>query len=214
MIDSNPCNEPPGGVTIPTICRNDLDEVSEPHEPPIGLEGGSLYMSWNLQIIESTTNQADPRPYKYVLADSSRRRGDVAVVKILTERNDGQVSFARYLLPQATGAHVLIWLQKLISDPSEYPPRYENRPTDAQILIRGDNLFIETDRRLNAPYATYKLGRRHGYAHPGYERHFRIAAWAIVDETGHVVHENNDPFGRAFNDSGDDGYYLYIYFHH
>jgi hypothetical protein len=166
-----------------------------------------------MEITELGYQSADSRPYKYVLVDSSANRGAIAVVKVLTEQNGGRVSSKRYLLPKETKARVLIWLQQLTSASPPYPADYEDRASDAQVLVKGDNLLIETDRQLHASHATYKNSRRFGYEHPGYSRHFRIAAWAIINETGGLVMENNDPFGRSFTDSGEDAYQIYISFH-
>jgi hypothetical protein len=210
--DTNPCDAPEGTVLLPTICRNDIDPIADPHEPPIGFGDGSLYMSWNLQLAESTQGAAtDPRPYKYVLADQTRQRGHVAVVRILTEKNNGRAGFARYILPISTEARVLIWLQQLQWGSPGYPAVYENQSSDAHILVRGNNLVIETDRRMQASLATYKNSRRYGYEHPGYDRHFRIAAWKIVDSHNQVVTDSN---GREFkSDPNDEGHYIYISFH-
>ena len=80
-------------------------------------------------------------------------------------------------------------------------------------MIRGDNILIETDRQLRGNYHTYKSNRRFGYEHPGFARHFRIAAWAIVDDNGSVIKENDDTFGEAFSDFDQDGYKIYVSFH-
>lgn len=207
------CFQPEQTVTVPLICLNDLDHTGEPHEPPIGFLGGSLYMSWDLQITESSFDSG-PRPYKYVLVNSDVHKGDIAVVKVMTEGNDGHATFRRYLLPRQTRARLLIWLHQLTNDSPPYPARYENKTSEPQILLKGSHLLIESDKRLQASYATYKNKRRFGIAHPGYDRHFRIAAWAIVTEGGELVTENNDPFGLPFTHTGGEGYQIYVSFHH
>lgn len=220
MID--PCKQPEPEVTLPTVCLNDLVHTEEPHEPPIGFEDGSLSITWDLNLIETILPPIpnDPRPFKYVLADSSVFRGPIAVARILTETDSGTVCFVRYILPETSQARILIWLQQLASTSPTHPPVFEPKPTQAQLFLRGGNriggqsFLIETDRALSLSHETHKLHRRFGFEHPGFQRHFRIAAWAIVHPDGNCVHENNDPFGQAFRDSGQDGYKIYLSFHH
>ena len=211
-----PCDNPDESqVRLPTICRTDIDPAKDPHEPPIGFGDGSLYISWDLQLAEGTRGSgADPRPYKYVLDDSTTHRGDVAVVRILTEKSNGRASFTRYILPRETAARVLIWLQQLTWNSLGFPAAYEDALNEAQILVKGNEPSIETDQPLQASLATYKNNRPFGYEHPGYDRHFRIAKWEIRDSSNNIVSENNDPSLRKFrSDDNDEGHYIYISFH-
>jgi hypothetical protein len=215
-VEILPCENPDESqVRLPTICRIDIDPAGDPHEPPIGFGDGSLYISWNLQLAEGTQGSAgNPRPYQYILADQTKPRGDVAVVRILTEKNNGRAGFTRYILPRTTEARVLIWLQQLTWNSPGFPAAYEGPSAEAQILVKGNYLSIETDRSLQASLATYKNNRRFGYEHPGYDRHFRIAKWEIRDLNNNIVNENNDPSLRKFRSEDDDeAHYIYISFH-
>jgi len=201
-------------ITTPTMDLCDSVVSIEPHEPPIGLGSGSCYMSWNEEIYESSTVQGDPRPHKHTLKQPTAK-GPVAIVRIITEQDDGKVNFRRYLLPRDTGAQVQIFLEQLKVDSTSWPFEFEGvaGAAPAQILIKGDPLLIETDRELHGPVENYKNNRHFGYEHPGYKRSFRIAGWAIVDSTSHLVFENNSSTGLPFRDFGQDGYEIYISFH-
>jgi hypothetical protein len=198
---------------MPTVDLCDSVVSFEPHEPPIGVESGSFSMSWNEEIIESNTIQADPRPHKHTLKVATAK-GPVGIVRVITEMVGGKVNYRRYLLPRVTGAQVQIWLEQLKVTSITSPFEFEGASAGpAQILIKGNPLLIETDRELRGPIENYKNGRHFGYEHPGFKRPFRIAAWAIVDDTGHVVYENNSPNLQAFKDSGQESYKIYISFH-
>ena len=220
---NNPCCMPEGDVTLPTICSNDVIPTEEPHEPPMGFEDGSLCLSWNHEIVERndspTTN--DPRPRKYIVAEAGRRFGPIAVVRVLTERGSGSgatipagtVGFTRYILPRDTGARLLIWLQQLTSNSNESNFAYEPKTTEPQIALMGGDFLLETDRQLYGKQQTYKTNRQCGYEHPGFARHFRIAAWQIVGANGLVVKENNAANGTPFADANQEAYKLYVSFH-
>ncbi len=185
----------PAPITLPTIDLCDGVVALQPHEPPIDVDSGSYQMSWNNEIVESSTIQADPRPHKHTLKVPSFK-GPVAIVRVITEEIDGTVTYKRYLLPRATGAQVQIWLEQLKETSTSFPFEFEGaNAAFSQILIKGDPLLIETDRELHGPIENHKNGRHFQYEHPGFKRPFRIAAWAIVDATGHVVFENNSSTG-------------------
>ena len=217
---NNPCCMAEGDVTLPTICSNDVIPTSEPHEPPMGFDGGSLRLSWKYEIIErndSPTN--DPRPRKYILADATKHFGPIAVVRVLTERGSGTtipagtIGFARYIVPPLTGGRLRIWLQQLTSNSNELNFAYEPLTIEPQIVLMGGNFLLETDRQLRGKYQTYKPNRQFGYEHPGFARNFRIAQWQIVDAGGVVVRENKLSTGAPFSDSNQDGFKLYVSFH-
>jgi hypothetical protein len=209
---NNPCCMAEEDVMLPTICLNDrLPSGLEPHEPPMGLEDGSLTVTWNKRLVLNDQSSDDPRPFKYVAEDASP--GSVAVVRVQTEQDDGHVLFTRYIIPASFGAQLLIWLQQLtVSSPADQPV-FENKTNQPQILLRGNSLIVmETDKPFTA-FDTFKEHRPFGFQHPGYFRHFRIAAWAIVDSSGRIVNENNDPLGTPFSAIGQDGYHIYVSFH-
>jgi hypothetical protein len=201
-------------IIVPTIDMCDSVVSIEPHEPPIGFDSGSCYMSWNEEIYESSTVQGDSRPHKHTLKHPTAK-GSVAIVRVITEQDDGKVNFRRYLLPSDTGAQVHIWLEQLRVDSTSWPFVYEGvaGAAPAQILITGNPLLIETDRELHGPVENYKNNRHFGYEHPGYRRSFRIAGWAILDSSRHLVVENNSSTGQPFRDFGQDSYKIYISFH-
>jgi hypothetical protein len=216
-----PCCMAEGDVTLPTICLNDLIPTGEPHEPPMGFEDGSLRLTWKHEIVERNDSPVpnDPRPRKYVLGESGRIFGPVAVVRVLTERggnepqHGGTVGFKRYIVPRNKRARLLIWLHQLNRASNETNFDYEPKSSEPQILIKGEDLLVETDRQLRGKYQTYKPNRQFGYEHPGFARHFRIAAWAIVDEHGSTITENDDAFGESFSDVNQDGYKIHVSFH-
>lgn len=210
----DPCNQDESAVTVPTICLCDFIEAKKPHEPPMGLDSGSFSISTDEALVEflSPPNPSDPRPHKYRLQDSTIFRGPVAVLRVMTEQSDGGAHFLRYLLPRDVGAQVMVWLQGFNAATPPALPDLDPLPAQPQVLIRGDNILVETDSALVAAY-TYKGGRPFGYSHPGYGGLFRIGAWAVVDTNGRIVTENNDPFGIPFRASGDDAYHIYVSFH-
>jgi hypothetical protein len=209
----NPCCMAEENVLLPTICLNDRlpPGEGEPHEPPMGFEDGSLTVTWNKRLVLNDQSPDDPRPFKYEAEDASP--GSVAVVRVQTEQDDGHVLFTRYIIPASFGAQLLIWLQQLtVSSPADKPV-FEDKKIQPQILVSGNSLIVmETDKPLT-PFDTFKEHRPFGFHHAGYFRHFRIAAWAIVDFRGRLVTENNDPLGTPFSALGQDGYHIYVSFH-
>lgn len=200
-------------VSAPEVSNCDAPDVFEPHEPPIGLSGGSFDMQVPDNIRESQLVPADSRPYKYVLRDEAY--GPLSIVRAITELDDGKFNFTRYVVPAAMGCKLLIWIHQLKEIPTTgLPFEYEPRRFEPQITIKGGPFLLETDRQLQGSTETFKFHRRFAYKHPGYQRQFRIAGWAIVDSNNSLVHENNDPTKREFQAFDQDGLKLYVSFHH
>ena len=171
QTDPPECYADESSVQLPQICDRDIDSIHDPHEPPIGLGGGSLYVSWHRRLALGTQGpSSDPRPFKYRLADPLVQYRSVAVMRILTERGDGTARFKRYILPRAVGAQVLIWLHQLEWGSNTYPAVYEPQSAEAQILIKGDPLLIESDQPLRLSSGTYKNSRPFGFEHPAQYR--------------------------------------------
>src|SRR5258708_7404950 len=123
-------------IAVPEICNCDTEDPHEPHEPPMGLDGGSLFIHFPDNIRQDRIAPGDPRPYKYVLR--TKVYGTVGFVRVITEVNNGKLSFLKYSVPEAMGCQLQIWLHQLKETPSTgLPFEYEARTVEPQVLIKG-----------------------------------------------------------------------------
>jgi len=182
----------------------------EPHEPPIGLNGGSLTLDIpnSNKIVFSGPMPNDPRPYKQVLGTATYT--GIEEDRVLTRPRSQRPFFNRYQLPFNPRYQLRIWLVNLKNDSGNDEDLYESLGAESSLLLRLDPPQIETEEKLK------ELGKSHKHSVPlRYEyprpKHFHIGKWQITDNTGKVV---TDILGNRFEGIGDDSYDLFVSFYH
>jgi hypothetical protein len=202
----------------------------EPHQPPIIIGGGSFFMDFPRLneneppqepiMLDGIPDFTKPRPYKYKLKAGSQRA--IEKVGVLTHlRQGGGIRFRTYPaqnipFPEQLGCQLWIWLQVLRADANPFEPTFEPLKGPPQVVIRGGleptPFKLEADKELIGAQPSYKAHNRFRYTHAGYERHFRIGRWRIVDGEGFpVVTQEGLP---ETGESEDESYQLFVTFHH
>jgi hypothetical protein len=201
-------------VTKPTIVPCDSEGGTLPHEPPIGIEGGSLIVDVpktnKISVVSSVPD--DDRPYKHTLG-SARYLG-IQEAKVVT-RAARRVFYTRYQLPLNAKYQLRIWLVQLkpLGAGNELEDQYENIASGAKpsLVLKPTGSQIETTHPLRDVGLSHKHNVPYRYEYPPHGRHFRIGRWQITDDMGNVV--KNDS-GTPFNGEGHDSYQIYIGFYH
>lgn len=180
----------------------------EPHEPPIIIGGGSLYidMPGDKEMNEPIPDPALARPFRHSLASGGG--GSIRAlqtVSVLTEHRAGsmRVSFVTHSLAEGSDCELQIFLsQQRQGSSTVFIPIHASEP---QIAIAGNPFKFEVDRELRGPEELPKEHSPFRYLHPGYKRRFRITRWRIVNSSGDVVVPGS---------ANDDSYWFSIMFHH
>jgi hypothetical protein len=179
-----------------------LGDVQVPHEPPIGISGGSFTMECENQMYRQGSINHGPRKHLYKFRDYYY--GTMVRLEVITEY-EKLFTYECYPLGKVPTPRLKIWLQRF----------HQNRwvaddidvgKTDAHILITYssfsrfnlsfDTPVVETDKRFGLIKKGFKLEPTFKHPHVGYlgDPHFRIGRWQLLAEDGSCIYQ--DVVGR------------------
>lgn len=194
-------------ATQPDHCGGQPATV-EPHEPPIIIGGGSLYIDLpgNKTLNEPTPNLALPRPFRHGFMGGGE--GSVLQLEflhVLTQLRDhnGQITFTTHPVTLADNGALQIFLSQQRGDgTNNFDPVHATEP---QLVIAGNPFRLELDKQLRGPARLPKTHNPLRYDHPGYTRSFRIEGWRIVNTAGGVINPGS---------TGAESYWFALSFAH
>ena len=204
------CQENPDSPWVGTCGELGVPQ-SEPHEPPIGVEGGSLTMECEEKMHREDAALTPPRKYLYDFENYTY--GHIRRLEVVTEY-DSVFTYHCYKLnvDYITSPKLQIWLQRLRKldeveeggypwivsdiDPTTEPHiLFTYRPIDEP--ERLDGAVIESDKKLGDVKKGFKKEQMFKHKHNGYgETHFRIGRWRVINGDGSFL--AGDCAGRRF----------------
>lgn len=200
----------------------DADAVSEnwetsaaDHDPPVGGgSGGSFFLEFPVDAVvipdaaaaeSSNYYTTDYQKYDFSenIGGQMRKKNytGVARIEVLTEKNDGQVSFDRYAFNASDKANVNLW----VSGATEGPP---------DLIIQGGAGGAVLTRKSLQKYNGYKKSRIRYYdksddqldAANSDQPDVKLRKWQVV--------RGEKPYEELMKGENEDNFYLYIYFAH
>jgi hypothetical protein len=196
------CQPTPLSPLLRTPCSHLGTPQSEPHEPPIGVGGGSLTMECEERMHREGSVNTPPRRYLYDFENYTY--GQMRRLEVVTEY-ESVFTYHCYKLNVAgvTSPKLMIWLQRLRKlgegeeggypwiesdiDPTTEPHVFFTyRPTDTQEAFEG--AVIESDKKFGDIKKGFKGGETFKHKHEGYGKtRFRIGRWRIINGDGSVL---------------------------
>lgn len=187
-------------------------------DPPVGGGSGSFYFDipdiiklrfdGMAEVYPSKVRGKDPvRYFKYKI-ETTNEYSSVGVLKVLTEKNNGDVSHRCFSMPKEMEAKIKIWL---VSDKPEQDTKLDDFP-DA-IVDGREKGQIYTRKELVETTHPYKKKRQKRWFYESSNRpHLRIMKWQIVAQASDANGHDSTQFVQQSADH--DMFYLHIYFHH
>lgn len=175
-------------------CPSPAGPQTEPHEPPIGFDNGSLVVECVEKMHREGSVATAPRKHLYDFESYSY--GHMTRLEVITEY-DFYYTYDCYQLkdtPRIEAPKLKIWLQRLKEPVSEgeYPWMEEDilPNKEPHVLLRYQPLeqfpsfegaVIESDKRFGDVKKGYKSQQTFKHNHKGYGRTFRIGRWMLVN---------------------------------
>ena len=174
-----------------------LGDVQVPHEPPIGISGGSFTME-----CENPMHRAEAvnhRPRKHLYKFKNVYYGTMLRLEVITEY-EKLFTYECYPLGTEYAPQLKIWLQRF-SGTHWVADDIDVSKTDAHVLISYTSYaqfnrsfytpVVETDKIFGPIQKGFKLEPTFKHPHSGYfgYPHFRIGRWRLVRGNGSVIQE-------------------------